>query len=239
MAETQSSPKTFALVHGAWHGAWCWDKVRPHLEAAGHNTLAVNLPIEDPSADFDDYASVVVDSLEGPEDIILVGHSRGGNVIPRVANRTPIKKLIYLCSPVPQFEDVTPSDVLSHAPRRNTAEFVRGIESIGEDMTRFNKQVAGNVFYHDCTPETRAWAVQQLRIQRRISNADAKPIPRPEVAASYILCQDDRVITPEWSRYIAHQILDVTPIELPGGHSPFLSRPQLLAQTLLSTTYQA
>ena len=41
---------TFGLVHGSWHGAWCWERLVPELEARGHRAVAVDLPAEDPAA---------------------------------------------------------------------------------------------------------------------------------------------------------------------------------------------
>ena len=51
---------TFALVHGAWHGAWCWERLIPLLQQAGHSVVAPELPSEDGSADFDAYADLVL-----------------------------------------------------------------------------------------------------------------------------------------------------------------------------------
>jgi hypothetical protein len=54
---------TFALVHGAWHGAWCWERLAPLLQQAGHDVVAPELPSEDGSADFDAYADLVCTAL--------------------------------------------------------------------------------------------------------------------------------------------------------------------------------
>ena len=54
---------TFALVHGAWHGAWCWEQLTPELEALGHRVIAMDLPCDDGAATFDDYADVVCDAV--------------------------------------------------------------------------------------------------------------------------------------------------------------------------------
>ena len=94
---------TFVLVHGAWHGAWCWDRLVPELEAHGHRTIAMDLPSDDEGMTFDGYADAVCATLRGAgEDIVLVGHSLAGHTIPLVAARRPVKRLVYLCSLVPQ-----------------------------------------------------------------------------------------------------------------------------------------
>ena len=66
---------TFALVHGAWHGAWVWERLRPELEARGHAVLAPELPSDDPGALISDYARVAAASLADAEDVVLVAHS--------------------------------------------------------------------------------------------------------------------------------------------------------------------
>jgi hypothetical protein len=65
---------TFVLVHGAWHGAWCWSRLLPELEARGHRSVVMDLPVEDGDATFEEYA-----------DVVLVGHALGAMVLPLVA----------------------------------------------------------------------------------------------------------------------------------------------------------
>ncbi|MFG1931532.1 alpha/beta fold hydrolase [Mycobacterium sp. NPDC048908] len=88
---------TFGLVHGAWHGAWCWERLTPELEALGHRVIAMNLPCDDSSATFDDYADVVcVAVTDVGEDLVLLGHSLAVQTIPLVAVRRPLRRLVYL-----------------------------------------------------------------------------------------------------------------------------------------------
>ena len=63
---------SFSLVHGAWHGGWCWDPVRAELEARGHDVHTPDLPCEDGTAGVDEYAAAV------PPADVVVGHSLGG-----------------------------------------------------------------------------------------------------------------------------------------------------------------
>ena len=97
--------KHFVLIHGAWHGAWCWYKIVAGLEEAGHRATALDLP----SAGIDgtppgtvtlqaqaDRVIAFLDSLSEP--VVLVGHSAGGAVISMVAETRPqkVEKLVYL-----------------------------------------------------------------------------------------------------------------------------------------------
>src|SRR5262249_20305132 len=92
----------FALVHGVCVGAFAWDLVVPHLQRAGHTTIAVDLPGDHPRAGFSDYADVVVRELAGAgDDVVLVGHSTGGLTIPIVAVRRPVAQLVFVCGAIP------------------------------------------------------------------------------------------------------------------------------------------
>jgi len=83
---------TFVLVHGAWHGGWCWDRLRPVLAARGHDSITVDLPCEDGSASFEDYAAVTLAAIPSDaSDVVLVGHSLGGMTIPIVASRRVVR----------------------------------------------------------------------------------------------------------------------------------------------------
>src|SRR4051812_34211124 len=96
---------TFALVHGAWHGAWCWELLSPLLQQEGHDVVAMDLPCGDASASFETYADVVCAALNAyKHDVVLVGHSLGANSIPLVATRRPLRHLVYLCGVVPAID---------------------------------------------------------------------------------------------------------------------------------------
>src|SRR4051794_223796 len=89
----------FGLVHGAYHGAWCWDLLVPKLQKLGHTALTVDLPIEDPQAGASAYAEAAVTAFQSAgDDLVVVGHSLAGLVIPLVAERRPVRQLVYLCA---------------------------------------------------------------------------------------------------------------------------------------------
>ena len=98
---------TYLLVHGAWHGAWCWQRVTPRLQAQGHTVLSPDLPgsgedktpIQDVTLKaYADRICAVIDGV--PEPVVLVGHSLGGMTITQSAEYRPdkIKVLVYVCA---------------------------------------------------------------------------------------------------------------------------------------------
>ena len=102
-----SSPHTFVLVHGAWHGGWCWRRVSDLLRSAGHTVFAPTLTgsgervhLVRPGLTIDDLAMDVINLIAAEElsDVILVGHSFGGNIISAVADRIPelLNRLVYM-----------------------------------------------------------------------------------------------------------------------------------------------
>lgn len=89
--------KQFILIHGAWHGGWCWEKVAAKLETAGHGVQAPTMPGHHPEDDrkkicLEDYIHRIVSTVEntaGP--VVLVGHSSAGFLIQCAAARVPEK----------------------------------------------------------------------------------------------------------------------------------------------------
>ena len=98
---------TFVLVHGAWHGSWCWKRVRKALQDQGHQVFTPTLtglgersPLLSPAVNLDTHIDDVVNLIRWEElsDVVLCGHSYGGAVISGVADRIPdrIRALVYL-----------------------------------------------------------------------------------------------------------------------------------------------
>jgi pimeloyl-ACP methyl ester carboxylesterase len=226
---------TFALVHGAWHGAWCFERLAPALEARGHRAVAVDLPSDDATATFETYADVVARALEEEgDDVALVGHSLAGLTIPLVASRRPLRRLIYLCALVPvpgrSFLDQREIDTDMLFP-----EYLAGMSDPDAQGRRrwVDGELAREVLYADCDDHSATEGVERLRPQAQTPYAEPCLLDAfPETPATYVVCAEDRLVNPDWSRRIAHERLDAELIDLFGSHSPFLSRPDELAAVL-------
>jgi pimeloyl-ACP methyl ester carboxylesterase len=222
-----------ALVHGSYHGGWCWDFVRPELERLGHRVVAVDMPVSEPGLGAAEYAAAVADAIGGLDEPALVGHSMGGLVIPLVAARRPVRRLIFLAALLP-------------SPGRSANE-QRGVEPIdgrippttaewtdlGDDVWTVGPTTATELFYPDAQPAVARWATARLRPQCYRFMSEVTPLTEwPDVPCRSVVCRDDRALNPEWGRTAARARLGVEAVELDGGHSPFLTRPAELAHLI-------
>jgi pimeloyl-ACP methyl ester carboxylesterase len=227
---------TFVLVHGSWHGAWCWERLIPELEHHGHDAIAVDLPCDDIEAGCAAYAEVVIaQTARLGDDLVLVGHSLGGLTIPLVAAARPARKLVYLCAVLPRL-GLSLVDQLEREPAILTLGFGQGIarDELGREYWA-DEGKAIEAFYLDCPRQLASWAAARLRHQARAPGREPCPLVQwPAVECVSVLTTDDAVVNPHWSRTAALEQFGATTLELPGGHSPFLSRPAELAEALVS-----
>jgi pimeloyl-ACP methyl ester carboxylesterase len=203
---------TFALIHGGGGSAWDWHLVAPALRERGHDAVAVDLPIEDASAGWDEYADTVVQAVGGRRDVVVVGHSLGGFTAPLVCARIHVDLLVLVAAMIP-------------APGEVFADWWGnvGYEESGED----------DLFYHDVPPQLAAEARRRERTEA--SKALEQPWPLeawPETPTRYLLCRDDPMFPAGWARRHARERLGVEPDEMDGGHYIGLSRPLELAGRL-------
>ena len=194
--------------------------------------MLVDLPCEDPDAGLTRYAELTADALGSADDVVLVGHSLCGSAIPLVAQLRPVEHLVFLCALLPE---PGKSATDRYASEDVFVDGFRGQTATREDGASYwpDPEAAIRCFFHDCAPEDAAWAAARLRPQSAAPRREPWPDdPLPDVERTSILCRDEQCIRPEWSRTVSRELLGVEPIELEGGHSPFLSRPAELADVL-------
>lgn len=224
---------TFVLVHGAWHGAWCWERLTPELQALGHHVVTVDLPCDDLAATFETYADVVLEAMPNdPSDVVLVGHSLGGMTIPLVAARRPVLRLVYLCAVVP-IPGCNYAEQLEAEPDTALPEWLAGIRADEQGLLWLDRQVARETLYNDCAPADADAAFDRLRLQALAPWSPPCPLTDlPDIDSTYIVAANDRIVNPEWSRRVGASRANADLVEIPGDHSPFLSRPAGLARLL-------
>lgn len=231
----------FGLLHGSWHGSWCWDELEPRLLFGGYEAVPVELPNDIPGVTFDSCAqeaAYVINEAAPGREVILVAHSRAANIAPRMVERVAARHIIYLCG---SFEPATLSsfDYQRHAaamPAKYSQTMQSAFEPDRWGMSTLDHNSAVDLFFHDCTPEIQQAAAIQLGWQYKSSEEaplNVWPVQKG-TAQTYIMATGDRVISPAWSRYVAKEMLQIPLLELDSGHSPFYSQPDKLAAMLLS-----
>jgi pimeloyl-ACP methyl ester carboxylesterase len=104
---------------------------------------------------------------------------------------------------------------------------------IGKDPA--DDDVAREFLFHDCPLDVVEWALTtRIHLTAAAALAEVCPLDAwPKTPRSYIVCTEDRTLSPEWSRRVARERLDIEPIEMPAGHCPHVSRPAALAEELV------
>ncbi len=197
---TDLTGQAFVLVHGAWHGGWCWRDVAARLRARGalvHTPTLTGLgakkhlraAYQGLQTFIADVAAVI--EIEELQDVVLVGHSFGGMVITGVADRMPdrIKRLVYL-------DAFAPSDgqsVATCAPGASaeaTDRLRRALESQTKDGEWIAPPPAELVGLHLATPELREWDLRNMTEQPLSSFVEPLPLAngRPQIPSTYIVC---------------------------------------------------
>lgn len=244
----------FVLVHGGFHGAWCWERVLPELRQLGHEAIAIDLPGHGQRADerstLADRRDAIVAVLQ-PGDVV-VGHSGGGYDVTLAADAAPdlVRHVVYLAAGLP-IEGRTVLDAIRGTAARESGS--AAVTQLGDDETSMPRFLRPNargrmecvdysavrdLFYHDCDEPTARWAYSRLTPRptefltetvslRRFWNAD--------MARSYIQCLDDRARPASESREVIRR-LGVDALTIGGSHSPFLRRPAELAALLVHAT---
>ena len=229
------------LVAGAWHGAWCWAKVAPLLEAQGHQVLAPELPAtgadsSDPAGiTLETWARFVVDALASqPQPVTLVGHSRGGIVISRAAELVPekLRRLVYLSAYL-----LAPGRTLAEAARADVESLVppNMIAAEGGVTCNLDPAVIRSALFGQCTEADYEYALT------RMTPEPLKPLVSPlkvtaerfgSVPRAYIECREDRAVTLAAQRRMQAALPCDPVLTLDSDHSPFLSHPRELARLL-------
>ena len=230
------------LVHGAWHGAWCWEPVTALLADRHVRATTIDLPGHGadpgPFADLHGDADTVRSALDRfDEPVVLVGHSYGGVVITEAGVHPRVSHLVYIASfNLDEGESamsaaITESETasLDHSERPDVLSYV---EVADDGTSSIDPSGARILFYEDCPDDVADWAVDRLGPHPMETLSQT-----PRVAAwrqrpsTYAVCNSDNIVHPDLQRILARRADHV--VEWPTGHSPFLSRPDLVADLLV------
>ena len=230
---------TFILIPGAWHGAWCWERVIPLVEAMGHRALAPELlgMGADRARAAEGTLEAWVDQIvalaaAAADPVVLAGHSRGGAVISAVAERLPdrIERLVYIAALLLR-DGVAVRDRLGEvegaAPTR--------IHKDEDGTCRVEPGDLAAALYNTTDPAWLARAAARLgpeprlvlRTPVRVTAERFGRVPR-----GYVECTQDRTIPLCTQRAMQADWPCDRVATLDCDHSPFYSAPEALARAL-------
>jgi pimeloyl-ACP methyl ester carboxylesterase len=230
------------LVHGAWHGAWCFERILGPLTDAGIEARAIDLPGhgDDPGpfTDLHGDATRVASVLDDlGDDVVLVGHSYGGAVITEAGVHPAVRHLVYLCAfPIDAGESCAlaatehPEIVgLSHEGRPNLAD---GFEVHVDGTITLTTEGAAACLYNGCDDRTVEWALAHLGPHPMVNlNQVPTAVAWRERPSTYAVCTDDMAVHPQLQRVLANRCTDS--VDWATDHSPFLSHPGLVVDLLV------
>lgn len=221
---------TFLLVHGSWHGPWCWDALVAALAERGHDAATVALPScgTDPAAlggFADDAAAVAEAAASIGGDVVVVGHSYGGAAISEAGYGPNVRRLVYVGAFMP---DAGRSSV-SYLPPGPLAPYI-GLRDDGTMEVPAGQAIPS--FYHDCAPDVAAAAEARLCLQSQaVLGPDSTRAAWRDIPSTYVVTTDDRALPADFQRMFAAQASETR--DFASSHSPFLSRPGDFADLLV------
>lgn len=231
----------FVLVHGAWHGGWAWDDVKPVLEEAGHEVDAMDLPghgsDSTPTSEvtLESYVNRTVEAVDASDEpVYLVGHSLAGSVIGETAERRPEKlsKLVYVCAFLLQNGE----SPLGWSQSDEGSIILQSLE-MSEDQSTATVSDEGlkNALYNDAPDEV----VEAAR--KRLDNQSLEPFGAQatvtdenfgRVPRVYIETTNDRAV----SNSVQREMISNLPCEkvytMDTSHLPMASKPEELGRNL-------
>jgi pimeloyl-ACP methyl ester carboxylesterase len=226
------------LVHGAWHGAWCWTPLLQCFEERGIDARALDLPGHGSQralasgvrlADYADAVNQAAAAMRKPP--LVVGHSMGGIVISEAAEKNPegFRSLVYVAAFLPVSGQTLVE--LSAMCGGNKGEIVNNLSVLG-------REEAVDLFYGDCDAALAEWALDHLQPQPlspALDPVSLTPARFGKVARDYVLCRDDRAIPANFQDAMARGSGCRRISELSCGHSPFFACPETLADVLVES----
>ncbi|MFL6022537.1 MAG: alpha/beta fold hydrolase [Marmoricola sp.] len=221
------------LIPGAGGAGWYWSRVVPILEAAGHTTVALDLPADDESAGLPEYVELAVSACADHSDLLLVGQSLGGFTAVMAADqlcrngRAP-RGLVLLNAMVPVFGE-TPGEwwgAVDSEPERLAAAEAGGWSTDPYDLEDY--------FLHDVDPAVAAEGEQHQHNEAEAVFTSVCDIEAwPPVPTRILAGANDRFFPLSLQLRVARARVGIEPEIVPGGHLAALSQPEAVAAAIL------
>ncbi|MFO1417111.1 MAG: alpha/beta fold hydrolase [Methylotetracoccus sp.] len=232
--------KTFLLIHGGSHGAWCWEPLVAALEARGHAALAFDLPGHGADRtprrgiDRQTYVDAIVRYIRDKDlrRFLLVGHSLAGTVLPEVWSQEGdrIDGVVFLAALVLGAGEAT----IDLVPEERRSGYYDSAARRADRSFVLDPARARELFYNDCSDEDAARYCRKLTPQPFGVYLDRcrTAIRLPREVVRYILCTGDRALPEDLCLGCAAK-LGVDAERFAAGHCAMLTQPARLAEVLL------
>lgn len=233
----------FVLIHGSWHGAWCWHKVVTRLQAYGHTVDAPDLPshgrdwTRPGEVTLEHYVACVEPFLAAaPAPPVVVAHSRGGIVLSALAERHPerIASAVYLAAVLTP-DGQTVFDVAGAGGAESSLILPAMVQAPDGSWDMLREEVFDEALYADCSADDRALC--RLLLTPEPLAPSLTPIRTSaarfgRVRKVYIELTEDRTVPLAWQRRMQELVPCDEVRAIAASHSAYLSRPDELAAHL-------
>jgi len=235
MNSTDSQTPSVVLVPGAFAGAWMWRDVAERLALVGIESLVIELPTYGEEAQgktFADDVHAVAHALDRVESVVLAAHSYGGSVITAAAAgpHQCVRELVYLAAAAPGSGDSMAHVSAAAAAAAGQREGGPGPVARGDGLMVFPPEVARQALFNDCSDERAQQGLQRLQPQSLVGTAQTIEVAAwTELPSVYVRGMQDlvpRALAPGFLEQCAEVV------DLPTGHCPQWSRPELVADLL-------
>ncbi len=235
------------LVHGAWHGAWCWAALQAELDRHGVASIAVDLPGHGastlPLSDMYGDASHVVDVVSRIDRrVVLVGHSYGGAVVTEAAHMLAasptspgdaIAHLVYLAAFCPDEGESVMS--IATSPFGGPVLLGQAMLPGPEGTTVLDPDKVHAALYGSCSAEISSAAAARLSPQPMITfEQPASGSPWKDLPSTYVVCKRDQAVHPGHQTHMAQRCRHVHRFDT--DHSPFVSMTPETARIIIEIT---
>jgi pimeloyl-ACP methyl ester carboxylesterase len=242
--ESRTGTSTFVLVHGGGHGGWCWKRLAKELRRRGHDVWTPTLTgfgerrhLDTDAVTFETFVADIVAVMEYEDlrDVVLVGHSMGGVIVPRVAEVAAerLRAVVWMAAVVLNDDET----LLEAVPQ--TPEVARAVVIQDDGSVRTDPQLMIEVLLPEGTEQERAWVLARHRPYPPMALVEPGRLTAfkaLELPTGYVLATLDRAVAPDRARAFSARLPGVRYAEVEAGHDLMVTRPKETADALLSVS---
>lgn len=242
--DSRTGGSTFVLVHGGGHGGWCWKRLAKELRRRGHDVWTPTLTgfgerrhLDTDAVTFETFVTDIAAVMEYEDlrDVVLVGHSMGGVIVPRVAEVAAerIRAVVWMAAVVLNDDET----LLEAVPQ--TPEVARAVVIQDDGSVRTDPQLMIEALLPEGTEQERAWVLARHRPYPPMALVEPGRLTAfkaLELPTGYVLATLDCAVAPDRALAFSARLPGVRYAEVEAGHDLMITRPKETADALLSVS---